>query len=111
MRNVAEEAVLTGPVGDNPRFVDCDPIEMVTLPGGDWPALHPIEETVAVMATSSPGWEGLGDDVTEMITGPPAAARTTTVLLVILKLPPMRVPVKLAKSENCPDITSRESTG
>ncbi|WP_246659422.1 MULTISPECIES: hypothetical protein [Rhizobium/Agrobacterium group] len=107
---MADDAGLTGPVGDRPRFADCEPMEMLTLPEGDWPALQPIEETVAVTATSCPGNEGFGDDVTEMTTGPPWAARTTTVLLVMLKLPPTRVPVNLAKSENCPDMTSREST-
>ncbi|MNT78449.1 hypothetical protein D3C72_2176890 [compost metagenome] len=86
-------------------------MEMLTLPGGDWPALQPMEETVAVTSTSWPGKDGLGEDVTDRTTGPPATARTTSVLLVKLKeCPPTRVPEKLAKSENCPAMTSNSST-
>ena len=90
---MAEDAGLTGPVGARPRLADWEPTEMLTLPGGDWPALQPMEETVAVTSTSWPGKDGLGEDVTDRTTGPPATARTTSVLLVKLKeCPPTRVP-------------------
>ncbi len=86
--------MLTGPVGVSPRVVDCDPIVIVTFPGGDWPALQPMEDTVAVTDTGSPGREGLGEEATSSTTGPPLAARTTIVGLVAvnLPLPPMRPP-------------------